>query len=285
MAQQMAIKIFQRFAGQADQMVEQLFEEQAAEIQRLQTELRALAQAFERLRQNTTEVIDNPVLENGSRPQTELERVIARHELRINKLSHEMTQQRNDLVSADQMAHQEIAHRLDTFIMQDLVGAAAPLARDEHDIASIIAELSRILFDRAFHNYDSGDLMERLRSRGIQMRPDEFNRLRQGARSLTDRARETRHGHEWTVSGDHGVPVDSEHQDVWVGADPHGVVEMIVAPGYHVGNKVYSKQYVFTRPASPPPADEPADEAGEVARSAPAPRKRTEKASRDSAGE
>jgi hypothetical protein len=285
MAQQMAIKIFQRFAGQADQMVEQLFEQQAAEILRLQTELRALAETFERFRQDATEVIDNPVLENGSRPQTELERVIARHELRINKLSHEMTQQRNDLVSADQIAHQEIAHRLDTFIMQDLVGAAAPLARDEHDIASIIAELSRILFDRAFHNYDSGDLIEGLRSRGIQMRPAEFNRLRQGARSLTDRALETHHGHGWTLSGDLGAAVDKQHQDVWVGADPHGVVEMIVAPGYHVGNKVYSKQYVFTRPAPQTQTKEPADGAGEVPQSPPASRKRTDKASRNDAGE
>ncbi|MBL7252717.1 hypothetical protein [Paractinoplanes lichenicola] len=236
------------YLGLAGKAAEKEIKELRDEVKRLRTDLDHAAKDYYGFRQVVSDVLTNPAAPDAVRQQTALEQMLVRHDLRISKLSQEMTRQRNDLVSADHLQHQEILPRLKQFIQQDLVFAVSGLAKTEHHRALIMQNLSRLLFDRAYDLQPSEELLADLQQHHITIAPAEFSRLRDAATDLKDRANATGHGHAWTLDCVEGAAIDDSSQQLWDGADRDQAVSVVVAPGYRVGDKIYAKQWVFTQP-------------------------------------
>lgn len=177
-----------------------------------------------------------------------LERLIDGLRERVDMLSRELTQRRDDLVSKEYLVHQDIAGRLEAFVNQDLYDAARTQSHGpgstEEQLAGIVACVSAGLFDDRARSDGPGWFAQWLVSGGIELPADESARLYAKARQLTDAAAASGHHHRWYLDGAN-APLDERRQQRWPGCTGDHVT-FVVAPGYAVEGKVYRQQYVFT---------------------------------------
>jgi hypothetical protein len=185
----------------------------------------------------------------------ELQGVVAGHRERIDLLSRELTQRRDELVTKDYMVHQEIAKGLDVLVQQTLVHAAIQSnPADERGIALVVARLSQ-LFDDRFDDLDVDAGRALLLEHDVELGHSMVSAVLRGVHELKQLARDSGHEHRWLLEAQAGVALDETFQRPWPQCDPAGLVELAVAPAYVVQDEVYSCQLVYTGP--PPVEDRP----------------------------
>lgn len=264
----MRIPLVGDFFRQGSAEVEHHLQQLYGEIARLRQDLDDRTRAFNNLYTMVNQVLNAPAARPDAR-STELERVLAGHRERIDVLSREMTQRRDDLRSKDYLVHQEIARNLDAFVNQDLVNVALQLPHSTADgelaIAVNIAYLSRALFSDECQAWTVDDLLRWLHEHEVKILPMQFNGLRRTAHTLKDTAQRTGHAHQWQLEHLPKSTFDAKAQQLWPGCDASGIVELVVAPGYYVEGEVYYQQYVFTAAKTKRRTQRKADRPGEPA--------------------
>jgi hypothetical protein len=177
--------------------------------------------------------------------------VVAGHQERIDLLSRELTQRRDELVTKDYMVHQEIAKGLDVLVQQTLVHAAMQSgAADERGIALVVARLSQLFEDR-FDDLDVDTGRALLLEHEVDLGHSMVSAVLRGVHELKRMARDSGHEHRWLLEAEAGTALDETFQLPWPQCDPAGVVELAVAPAYIVQGEVYCHQLVYTTPSVP----------------------------------
>lgn len=179
-----------------------------------------------------------------------LERLVA-------QLRSERVRAFQDVSTADDLGHVELARDLTTFLDQDLPPLIRPLLRSE-DLrgaerarrrAELIGRACRILFSSRPVEY--GELLDGLKGSGTDHVPheplvDSAERVCGIAKEIRRRAVELDkpNGFFFDCPGD---LIDSAVQQQWGGCDEQAPISFVVTPGYRTNGKMYRLQEVFTQ--------------------------------------
>lgn len=175
----------------------------------------------------------------------------------VAQLRSERVRAFQDVSTADDLGHVELARDLTTFLDQDLPALIRPMLRSEEirgaerarQQAELIRRACRILFSGRPVEY--GELLDGLKGFGTDHVPheplvDSAERVCGIAKEIRRRAVELDkpNGFFFDCPGD---LIDSAVQEQWGGCDEQAPISFVVTPGYRANGKMYRLQEVFTQ--------------------------------------
>jgi hypothetical protein len=176
----------------------------------------------------------------------ELRDVITALSSRMEVMHHLINQQRADVATEDSREHYRINDEFITLRDQTIHAAAQQIVnrgqsgrRDRNSVANAISKLCLALFDGPGPDRDA--LLEHLAD--VSGGPERAEHLYAKAEQLHAAANRAGDGRWDFETAD---VLDSTRQEPWLDSPPDGQIHFVVTPAYVAGQRIYSKQQVWT---------------------------------------